>query len=63
MYGPIVRGPIWVTEVWESEESHTASLSLPAVRNAIPLGKQLIASFDQVAVTAPAWSASHEVVR
>lgn len=23
---------IWVTEVWDCEESHTASLSLPAVR-------------------------------
>ena len=53
---------IWVTEVWDSEESHTASLSLPAVRNAIPLGKQLVASFDRVAVTEPAWGASHAVV-
>jgi quinol monooxygenase YgiN len=50
---------VWVTEVWDSEESHTASLSLPAVRNALPLGKQLVASFDRVAVTAPVWIASH----
>lgn len=50
---------IWVTEVWDSEENHTASLSLPAVRNAIPLGRQLVAAFDRVAVTAPVWAASH----
>ena len=53
----------WVTAVCESEESHTASLSLPAVRNAIPFGKQLVASYDRVAATAPVWSASHKVAR
>lgn len=50
---------IWVTEVWDSEESHAASLSLPAVRNAIPLGRQLVTAFDRVAVTTPVWAASH----
>jgi quinol monooxygenase YgiN len=30
---------IWVTEVWDSMASHDASLSLPAVKNAIPRGK------------------------
>ena len=38
---------IWVTEVWDSQASHEASLSLPAVREAIRKGKPLIASFDQ----------------
>src|ERR1700756_1925506 len=30
---------LWVTEVWDSEASHTASLSLPAVKNSIPQSK------------------------
>jgi quinol monooxygenase YgiN len=48
---------IWVTEVWDSQASHDASLSLPAVRNAIPQAKQLVADFEKVAVTNPVWEA------
>jgi quinol monooxygenase YgiN len=44
---------IWVTEVWEDQASHSASLSLPAVRDAIAKGKPLIARFDQSVVTEP----------
>lgn len=44
---------IWVTEVWDSKASHDASLSLPAVKNAIGQAKPMIAAFSQVAVTAP----------
>jgi quinol monooxygenase YgiN len=44
---------IWVTEVWEDEASHKASLSLPAVRAAIAKGKPLIAKFDQSVTTEP----------
>lgn len=46
---------IWVTEVWESHASHDASLSLPAVKGAIPRGKALVSSFERVAVTSPVW--------
>jgi len=46
---------VWVTEVWATEASHDASLSLPAVRDAIPKGKSLVANFATVAVTAPVW--------
>jgi quinol monooxygenase YgiN len=46
---------IWVTEVWDSEASHDASLSLPAVRNAIPQAKQIVSNFHKVAVTDPIW--------
>ncbi len=46
---------IWVTEVWDSAASHDASLSLPAVKNAIPLAKALVAGFDRIAVTTPVW--------
>ena len=48
---------IWVTEVWDSMASHDASLSLPAVKNAIPRGKALLANFEKIAVTNPVWGA------
>ena len=35
---------LWITEVWDSAESHKASLSLPAVREAITKAQPLIAS-------------------
>ena len=44
---------IWVTEVWDSKESHENSLKLPAVRDAIAQGKPLIAGFSSNAVTEP----------
>lgn len=46
---------IWVTEVWDSLASHDASLTLPAVKNAINLAQPLVASFGKVAVTTPVW--------
>lgn len=36
---------LWVTEVWDSKDAHTASLSLPAVKDAIARGRPLIAGF------------------
>jgi quinol monooxygenase YgiN len=50
---PADANGIWVTEVWEDEASHNASLSLPAVRQAIAKGKPLIAKFDQGVTTEP----------
>jgi|SRR5215813_3117129 len=44
---------IWVTEVWESQESHRASLTLPSVQQAIAQGKPLIAGFGERFETAP----------
>lgn len=44
---------LWITEVWDSEESHRASLALPAVRDAIDRGKPLIAGFGERFVTEP----------
>ena len=44
---------IWITEVWESQESHAASLALPMVQQAIALGKPLIADFGDSIVTLP----------
>jgi quinol monooxygenase YgiN len=42
---------IWVSEVWDSTESHAASLELPQVRTAIAKGRPLIAAFDSGAET------------
>ncbi|QNP48691.1 putative quinol monooxygenase [Diaphorobacter aerolatus] len=44
---------IWVTEVWESQQSHQASLSLPSVQQAITRGKPLIAGFGERFETKP----------
>jgi quinol monooxygenase YgiN len=44
---------IWITEVWDSQESHAASLSLPDVRAAISKAKPLIAGFGDHVVTRP----------
>ena len=44
---------IWVTEVWDSKASHDASLSLPAVKEAIRNARPLIAGGAKVAETQP----------
>jgi quinol monooxygenase YgiN len=44
---------IWITEVWDSPESHKASLSLPAVQQAIARGRPLIAGFGERFETRP----------
>ena len=44
---------LWVTEVWQSQADHQASLTLPAVREAIAKGRPLIAAFDQQYATEP----------
>ncbi|HEY8539453.1 MAG TPA: putative quinol monooxygenase [Steroidobacteraceae bacterium] len=44
---------IWVTEVWDSEASHRASLSLPSVKAAIARARPLIAGFGERFTTEP----------
>jgi len=44
---------IVITEVWDSAESHRASLSLPAVREAIGQARPLIAGFGESLTTEP----------
>ncbi|MEJ7811142.1 MAG: putative quinol monooxygenase [Gemmatimonadaceae bacterium] len=51
---PADASAIWITEVWDSEASHKASLALPSVRAAIAKGRPLIAGFGDSVVTAPA---------
>ena len=44
---------LWITEVWDSQASHRASLSLPAVQGAIAKGRAMIAGFGSRVETAP----------
>jgi quinol monooxygenase YgiN len=44
---------LWVTEVWDSAESHKASLSLAAVQAAIAKARPLIAGFSNRVETVP----------
>lgn len=44
---------LWVSEVWESQEAHEASLSLPSVREAISKGRPMIAGFGERFETEP----------
>jgi quinol monooxygenase YgiN len=44
---------IWVTEVWDNEASHKASLSLPEVQAAIARAKPLITGFAERFITTP----------
>lgn len=44
---------LWITEVWDSQTSHTASLTLPSVKEAITKGRPLIAGFGERFETEP----------
>ena len=44
---------LWITEVWDSQDSHRASLKLPAVQAAIARGRPLIAGFGERFETQP----------
>ena len=50
---PRDENALWITEVWDSAESHKASLSLPRVREAIKNGRPLIASFGDSVQSEP----------
>ena len=50
---PADADAIWITEVWDSAESHRGSLSLPAVREAIGRARPLIAGFGDSVTTEP----------
>ena len=50
---PADDNAVWITEVWDSQASHHASLSLPAVQAAIAKGRAVIAGFDSRVETIP----------
>ena len=47
------QNALWITEVWDGENSHKACLSLESVQQAITAGKPLIAGFDERFETTP----------
>ena len=44
---------LWITEAWESQDKHKASLSLPSVQAAITKAKPIIAGFGERFETGP----------
>jgi len=50
---PADENALWVTEVWDSQESHKASLSLPSVQAAIAKGRPMITGFSNRVETVP----------
>jgi len=50
---PADENTLWITEVWDTQESHAASLSLPSVQDAIKRGRPLIDGMDMIATTSP----------
>lgn len=44
---------VWITEVWDSQMSHKASLNLPSVKEAISRAMPIIASFGERFETEP----------
>jgi quinol monooxygenase YgiN len=51
---PVNANALWITEVWDSEKSHKASLAIPAVQDAIKRAMPMIATFGEHTVTEPA---------
>jgi quinol monooxygenase YgiN len=49
----VAKDPAWITEVWDSQASHAASLDLPSVKAAIAKGRPLIAGFGERFETEP----------
>jgi quinol monooxygenase YgiN len=50
---PADDSALWITEVWDSQASHKASLSLPSVQAAIAKGRPMIAGFSNRVETVP----------
>jgi quinol monooxygenase YgiN len=48
---PADETALWITEVWDSQASHQASLSLSTVQQAIARARPLIAGFGERIVT------------
>jgi len=44
---------IWITETWDSQDNHKASLTLPSVKAAIKQARPLIAGFGERFETEP----------
>ena len=50
---PADTSALWITDVWDTQASHKASLSLPSVQAAIAKGQAMIAGFSNRVETVP----------
>jgi quinol monooxygenase YgiN len=50
---PKSENGIWITEVWDTKDSHAASLQLPHVQATIAKAKPIIAGFGEYFETEP----------
>ena len=50
---PVESDSLWITEAWESQDKHKASLSLPSVQAAIAKARPIIAGFGERFETHP----------
>lgn len=50
---PTAPDAIWITEVWDSQELHRASLALPSVQTAIAKARPMITGFGERFETEP----------
>jgi quinol monooxygenase YgiN len=50
---PTDPNALWITEAWDTQDNHQASLSLPSVQQAIAKGRPLIAGFGERFETEP----------
>lgn len=50
---PADENAVWITEVWDSEAAHKASLQLQSVKDAIARGRELIAGSELRVITRP----------
>lgn len=50
---PAQEDTIWITEVWDSAESHAASLQIPSVQKAIAAARPMLAGFGDRTITTP----------
>ena len=50
---PTDSDSIWITEAWEDQDKHKASLSLPSVQAAISKARPIIAGFGERFETQP----------
>ena len=50
---PTEPDSLWITEAWESQDKHKASLSFPSVQAAISKARPIIAGFGERFETLP----------
>ena len=50
---------LWITEVWQSQAAHQASLDAPPIKESLTGADTLIVAFEKIAATRPVANSSH----